>query len=121
MATCMIVDDSDVIRRVTKSIFAHLKHESAEAADGAQALDRVREKMPDAILVDWHMPRMTGVEVIAALRALPSGHKPKIVYCATEHEAADLVRAFAAGADDYVMKPYDVEAIKAKLSALGIN
>lgn len=120
MTNCMIVDDSDVVRRVTKSIFKHLNCAPSEAADGPAALNRCREAMPDVILVDWHMPRMTGVEVIAALRAQPEGAKAKIIYCTTENDAADLVRAFAAGADDYLIKPYDSQTVKAKLATLGV-
>jgi two-component system chemotaxis response regulator CheY len=120
MAKCMIVDDSDAIRRVTKAIFRELSHDPIEAADGAQAMDTCRQSMPDVIIVDWHMPRMNGVEVIAALRAQPEGKRAKIIYCTTENDPIDIVKALAAGADDFMLKPFDTEELKAKFAVLQV-
>jgi two-component system, chemotaxis family, chemotaxis protein CheY len=120
MAVCMIVDDSEAIRRVGRSIFQFLKHEARCAADGPMALDACKAGMPDVVLVDWQMPKMTGVEVIAAFRARPDGKRARILYCTTENDSVDLVKAMAAGADDYLIKPFDCAEVAAKLKALGI-
>ena len=75
-----------------------------------------REARPDVILLDWHMPGMSAVEFLAALRASPGGKRPTVIYCTTERDSVDISRAFAAGADAYLMKPFERETIEAKFS-----
>ena len=76
--------------------------------------------MPDAILLDSHMPPMATVEFLASLRALANGSKPVVIYCATENDSTEIARALTAGADDYVLKPFDRESLRAKLVATGL-
>ena len=76
--------------------------------------------MPDAILLDSHMPPMGTVEFLASLRALANGSKPIVIYCATENNSSDIARALTAGADDYLLKPFDRETLRAKLAAAGL-
>jgi two-component system, chemotaxis family, chemotaxis protein CheY len=121
MKTCLVVDDSEVVRKVACSIFETLQLEAGEAESGQQALDSCAKAMPDAILLDCHLPGSMGtVEFLASLRALAGGDKPVVIYCATENNSTEIMRALSAGADDYVMKPFDRESLRAKLAAGGL-
>ena len=120
MKTCLVVDDFTVVRKVTRRILENLKVEIGEAESGQHALDQCQQAMPDAIILDYHMPGMGTVEFLSTLRGLPSGKKPFVVYCTTENDTADITRTIAAGADDYLIKPFDREAVRAKLVAAGL-
>lgn len=120
MKHCLIVDDSAVIRKVAKRIMESLSLRISEAEDGAQAVVACREEMPDAILVDWSMPVMDGYEFLRELRKMPGGKEPKVVFCTTENDVAHIARAMHAGADEYVMKPFDKDMMTAKLQQVGL-
>jgi two-component system chemotaxis response regulator CheY len=120
MRQCLIVDDSDVIRKVARRILQSMNFEIVEAGNGQEALERCQSRMPDAILVDWHMPVMSGMEFVSSLRLQRDGAKPAVIYCTTEHDPVDIARALAAGADEYLLKPYDREALSAKLADAGV-
>jgi two-component system chemotaxis response regulator CheY len=120
MKTCLIVDDSEIVRTVARSIFTHLKIEPAEAESGRDALDLCAKSMPDAILLDSHIPPMATVEFLSALRALGGGAKPVVIYCATENDPNEIASALRAGADDYLLKPFDRDALRAKFLAASL-
>ena len=117
--TCLIVDDSRVVRKVSRRIVEALGYAVIEAENGEEALRRCRAAMPDLILLDWDMPVMTGIEFIAAVRALPGGTAPKAMFCTSHAEPLDIHKGIAAGADEYVVKPFDEPALKAKLERIG--
>jgi two-component system chemotaxis response regulator CheY len=120
MKTCLVVDDSSVIRKVARRILEGLEFEIAEAEDGEQALEACRGKMPDAILLDWNMPKMDGYEFLRSLRKMPHGDRPKVVFCTTENDVAHIARALHAGANEYIMKPFDKEIVEAKFQEVGL-
>jgi two-component system chemotaxis response regulator CheY len=120
MKTCLVVDDSEVVRKVASSILGNLQLEASEAVSGQEALDCCAKAMPDAILLDCHMPPMGTVEFLASLRALANGDKPVVIFCATENNSSEIARALSAGADDYIMKPFDRESLRKKLAASGL-
>ena len=120
MKTCLVVDDSSVIRKVARRILEGLGFEISEAEDGEQALEACRKALPDAVLLDWNMPKMDGYEFLRALRHLPGGDQPRVVFCTTENDVSHIVRALRAGANEYVMKPYDREIIQAKFAEVGL-
>lgn len=120
MKTCLIVDDSRVIRTVAKRILTELGFATVEAADGQQALDACKNSMPDGVLLDWNMPVMDGIEYLEALRKLPGGDKPIVVFCTTENDMDHIQRALLAGASEYIMKPFDSEIVKAKFEQVGL-
>lgn len=120
MKTCLIVDDSRVIRRVARHILESLDFAVDEAENGQQGLDYCQTAMPDVVLLDWNMPVMTGIEFITLLRKEPGGDKPKVVFCTTENDMAHIREAISAGADEYVMKPFDHETIQIKLQLVGM-
>ena len=120
MKTCLIVDDSKVIRKVARHILETLSFAVEEAEDGRQALSCCAEKMPDVILLDWNMPVMSGLEFLRALRQSDWAEQPKVVFCTTENDISHIRAAIAAGADEYVMKPFDRETLYSKLQIVGI-
>lgn len=120
MKHCLVVDDSAVIRKVARRILEGLAFRVSEAEDGEQALVACRAQMPDAVLLDWNMPVMDGYDFLRALRALPGGNHPKVVFCTTENDVANIARALRAGADEYIMKPFDKEIMTAKMQEVGL-
>ena len=119
MKTCLIVDDSRVVRKVARRIFEELGFSCSEAEDGRQALDVCGTAMPQVILLDWNMPVMNGIEFLRHLRASAGGTAPKVVFCTTENEINFIQEAITAGADEYIMKPFDGEIVQGKLSQIG--
>jgi len=120
MKTCLVVDDSSVIRKVARRILEGLEFEISEAEDGEQALEACRGRMPDAVLLDWNMPKMDGYEFMRSLRRLPHGDRPKVVFCTTENDVAHIARALHAGANEYIMKPFDRDIVEAKFQEVGL-
>ena len=121
MPKCLIVDDSRVIRKVSRHILETLKFDVDEAENGQAGLDKCITAMPDVILLDWNMPVMTGIEFISHLRAHPGGDEPKVIFCTTENDVAHIREAIDAGADEYVMKPFDHETLQIKLQLVGFS
>ncbi len=120
MKQVLVVDDSTVIRKVAKRILEGLDFQTAEAEDGAKALAACSFLMPDAILLDWNMPVMDGFEFLRELRKMPGGLKPKVVFCTTENDVAHIARAIHAGADEYIMKPFDKQILRSKFEEVGL-
>ena len=116
---CLIVDDSRMIRKLSRSIVEGIGFQVTEAEDGREALARCERAKPDLILLDWNMPVMTGVEFVAALRQQDGGWKPRVVFCTTENDPAFIRAGIDAGADEYVIKPFDQTALLTKLKAIG--
>jgi two-component system, chemotaxis family, chemotaxis protein CheY len=117
--TCLIVDDSRVIRKVSSKIAISLGYVPVEAENGEEALARCKKSMPDLVLTDWNMPEMDGIEFVTKLRGIPTPKEPVVVFCTSNGEAKDIHDGIAAGADDYIVKPFDEAALKAKLEKLG--
>ena len=120
MKTCLVVDDSSVIRKVARRILEGLNFTIVEAEDGQQAIDECKRNMPDAVLLDWNMPVMDGFEFLIELRRLPGGDEPKVVFCTTENDVAHIARALHAGANEYIMKPFDKDIVTAKFQEVGL-
>jgi two-component system chemotaxis response regulator CheY len=120
MKNCLIVDDSRVVRMVARKIIEELGFHCDEAEDGQKALDACLAKMPDAILLDWNMPVMNGIDFLRHLRKTAGGDKPKVVFCTTENEFSFIQTALSEGADEYIMKPFDAEIVRDKFSQVGL-
>ncbi len=118
--TCLVVDDSAVIRKVARRIVETLGIGVSEAEDGEAALRLCAEAMPDVILLDWNMPNMDGYAFLQALRKAEGGTAPKVLFCTTENDVGAIARALRAGADEYIMKPFDREILTAKLEQVGL-
>jgi two-component system chemotaxis response regulator CheY len=119
MNYCLIVDDSRTIRRVSRDIVESLGFEVAEAENGEAGLSACSARMPDVILLDWNMPVMDGYSFLKALRKSPGGEAPKVVFCTTENDMGYITRALEAGADEYIMKPFDKGILATKFQELG--
>jgi two-component system, chemotaxis family, chemotaxis protein CheY len=91
-----------------------------EAEDGAQALEACKRELPDAVLLDWNMPVMDGFEFMVQLRQLPGGDVPKVVFCTTENGIDHISKALHAGANEYIMKPFDKDIVAAKFQEVGL-
>ncbi|HKQ45742.1 MAG TPA: response regulator [Rhizomicrobium sp.] len=120
MKHSLIVDDSRVVRTVVRRILEERSYTVAEAEDGMSGLRACREKMPDLIFLDWNLPSMKGLEFLKSVRGQQGGDHPIILFCTTESDPAEIAAAMAAGANDYVMKPFDAAAVRAKLEELGL-
>ena len=119
MKNCLIVDDSRVIRKVSRHILESLGFAVEEAENGEMGIAQCERNMPDLVLLDWNMPVMTGIEFITHLRRMPGGDGPKVVFCTTENDVAHIREAIDAGADEYVMKPFDHDTLQIKLQLVG--
>ncbi|MCG8358005.1 MAG: response regulator [Kiloniellales bacterium] len=120
MKSCLIVDDSKVVRMVAKKILEGLSFRISEAEDGQKALEKCNESMPDVVLLDWNMPVKTGIEFLRDLRAMDGIEQPVVVFCTTENDMAHIQEAMSAGANEYIMKPFDSEIIESKFSQVGL-
>ena len=115
----MIVDDSRFVRSVLRGMLEPRGIECAEAADGQAGLDQIHGGAPfDLVLLDWNMPVMDGLEMLQKLRA-EGFREMKVMMVTTEAENNFILRALDAGADEYLMKPFDEEALSEKLAMLG--
>ncbi|MGC2776816.1 MAG: response regulator [Bradyrhizobium sp.] len=120
MTSCLVVDDSSVVRKIARRILEELGFSVVEAEDGEQALALCTKSLPDAILLDWNMPVMDGYDFLGRLRRLPGGDAPKVVFCTTENDIDHISRALNAGANEYIMKPFDKEIVAAKFQEVGL-
>lgn len=120
MKSCLVVDDSRVVRKVARRIVEDLGFSCIEAEDGQQAYEECEKAMPDAILLDWNMPVMSGIEFLEKLRQMENGQSPKVVFCTTENDMDHIQQALQTGANEYIMKPFDSEIIETKFLQVGL-
>ncbi|MBL4885790.1 MAG: response regulator [Planctomycetaceae bacterium] len=121
MVKILLVDDSRTVRLVGRRMMEKMGFEVLEAEHGEDALV-VIGKHPDvtAILLDWNMPVMNGLDFLKALRALPLPKQPSVVMCTTENDMGHIMEAMDAGANEYIMKPFTEDIVRDKLEVVGI-
>jgi len=118
----MIIDDSKAMRSILRRIIGGLSFETAEAGHGQEALDLMEAGfVPDLCLIDWNMPVMDGYTFITEVRKRPEWRNVTLMMVTTESEQGQIVRALAAGAHEYVIKPFTPDAIVEKLELLGLS
>jgi two-component system chemotaxis response regulator CheY len=117
---CLVVDDSRVVRRIARGILEAQGFTVEEAEHGMQALAACRREMPRAVLLDWNMPVMNGIEFLRALKAEFGDAAATVVFCTTENEMGFIVEAMQAGATEYIMKPFDAEIVASKFEQAGL-
>ncbi len=120
MRTCLVVDDSRVVRKVARRILEGQGFTVEEAADGQIALDACRRSMPGSVLLDWNMPVMTGIEFLRALRHEFGPDNPPVVFCTTENDIGFIQQAIDSGAQEFIMKPFDEDILVGKFTQVGI-
>jgi two-component system chemotaxis response regulator CheY len=118
----MVIDDSRAMRLILGRIVAQLGFEVVEAGNGREAMELLEKQAepPTLALVDWNMPEMNGLEFITAVRGDPRYRSITLMMVTTESEQSQIVRALAAGAHEYVIKPFTPDAIMDKLAILGL-
>jgi two-component system, chemotaxis family, chemotaxis protein CheY len=118
----IVIDDSRAMRLILRRIVGQLGFEVSDAEDGRAALDLLAgmETVPNLALVDWNMPNMNGLEFVTAAREDERRRDMTLVMVTTESEQSHIVRALAAGAHEYVIKPFTSEAMIEKLALLGL-
>lgn len=120
MKIFMIVDDSPVIRKVLKRILEDMDIVVVETGDLVQARQMCSESMPDGILVDWDIPGEDSIEFIASLSPKMKDHGGKILYCTSELMVVEMTKAKRAGADGFLLKPFDRQMIERKMLEFGL-
>jgi two-component system chemotaxis response regulator CheY len=118
--SCLIVDDSQVVRRAARRIVEGFGFTVHEAKNGAEALAFCQTELPEAVLLDWNMPIMDGLEFLKHVRAEYGPARPIIVLCTTEAGIDRVVEALAIGAQEYVMKPFDAGILQDKFVQAGL-
>ncbi|MGH7044053.1 MAG: response regulator [Acetobacteraceae bacterium] len=118
--SCLVVDDSRVVRKLARRILEANDFIVTEAEDGAKALAACRSTLPDGVLLDWNMPVMNGLEFLCALRAEFGPDHPVVLFCTTETEMSFIAQALEAGAQEYIMKPFDADILLGKLAEAGL-
>jgi two-component system chemotaxis response regulator CheY len=118
--TCLVVDDSRVVRKVARRILEAHGFDVTEAENGQLALNACRLEMPDCVLLDWNMPVMNGLEFLKQLRAEYGPDNPAVVFCTTETEMSAIEQAIMNGAQEYIMKPFDEEILVGKFEQVGL-
>lgn len=117
---CLVVDDSSVVRKVVSKIVQALGFEVVEAEDGKQALEKSKEVTPNVVMLDWNMPVMNGMEFLEEFRKNPDNAEVKVIFCTTEIDITKIMCAMEAGANEYIMKPFDEEIVKTKFQQIGL-
>jgi two-component system, chemotaxis family, chemotaxis protein CheY len=118
--TCLVVDDSRVVRKVARRILEAHGFAVTEAVDGQKALDACHEHLPDCVLLDWNMPIMDGLQFLQALRKEFGPNNPPVVFCTTENDIGHIEIAISNGAQEYIMKPFDEDILTGKLAQVGL-
>ncbi|MGE0417761.1 MAG: response regulator [Acetobacteraceae bacterium] len=118
--TCLVVDDSRIVRKVARRILESHGFEVSEAADGQQALEACRQTMPDCVLLDWNMPVMDGITFLRNLRAEFGPDRPTVLFCTTENDMSRIAMAIESGAQEYIMKPFDEDILIGKFAQVGL-
>ena len=117
----LVVDDSRAMRAILTRLLNGLGFDVAQAGHGEEALGVIDAgTRPDVILVDWNMPVMDGLEFLINLRQLPNGGSPKVLFCTTESDVKHITKAMQAGADEYIMKPFNKQIVKSKFEEVGL-
>ncbi|MBQ8465902.1 MAG: response regulator [Alphaproteobacteria bacterium] len=120
MATCLIADDSKVIRLLLSKIMSNLGFSVIEAEDGEDVIELTQTQEPDVIIMDWSLPVLDGIDALYKLRASNLPKAPKIIFCSSSSDLDRINQAIKGGADDYIIKPFDEDIVASKLTILGL-
>ncbi len=117
---CLVVDDSRVVRQIARRMLEEAGLRVMEAADGLEGLDMCRSCHPDYLLLDWNMPRMNGIDCLKAIRAEFGIDLPRVILCTTENEPDRITAAIDAGAQEFIMKPFDADILIGKINEVAV-
>jgi two-component system chemotaxis response regulator CheY len=117
----LVIDDSRAMRWIVSAALEGFGYETRQAGHGQEALDVLQEGYaPDLCTIDWNMPVMDGLQFVSAVRANPAWRALTLMMVTSESEQGQIVRALAAGAHEYVIKPFTADALRDKLALLGM-
>jgi two-component system chemotaxis response regulator CheY len=117
----LVIDDSRAMRRIVGGTLSGFGFETREAGHGQEALDVLHEGwVPELCTIDWNMPVMDGLQFVSAVRSNPAWRSMTLMMVTSESEHGQIVRALAAGAHEYVIKPFTADALADKLALLGL-
>lgn len=112
----LVVDDSSTMRRIICNTLGNIGYTNVtEAEDGMEALRKIKTQQFDAIMTDWNMPRMNGLELVKALRAMESYKDVPIIMVTTEGGKREVITAIKEGVNNYIVKPFTPQVLKEKL------
>ncbi len=120
MKTCLIIDDSNVVREIALRILTELSIEATEEENALAAVEQCRQSKPDVVLLDWDLPSLGALDFLRGVAELPQEQRPLIVLCATENDPQQFTLAKAAGAAHYLLKPFDRQSIEQKFAEIGV-
>ena len=120
MKTCLVVEDSKVIRVITSKALQEMDFNTIEAENGEVALSLCKGKLPDFILLDWLMPIKDGLSFLEDFKKLPGSDKVPVIFCSSKNDPEDIKKALSSGAREYIMKPFDSEILRLKLMQIGL-
>jgi two-component system chemotaxis response regulator CheY len=120
MKTCLVLEDSELIREIAARILKDLSVTPMEAESAAKGLDQCRAAKIDAVMLDWDLPAMGALDFLRGAAELSAEQKPVIILCATENDPQQFTLAKAAGAAHYLLKPFDKGSVAAKLAEIGL-
>lgn len=115
----LIVDDYKTMLRIIRNLLKQIGFENVDdAADGAEALEKLREKEYGLVISDWNMEPMTGFELLKEVRADDKMRKTPFIMVTAESKTDNVVAAKQAGVDNYIVKPFNAGTLKSKLTAV---
>jgi two-component system chemotaxis response regulator CheY len=120
MKRCLIADSSEIVRKVARHFLEGAGFEVIEAETAGEALEACKHRTPDIVMLDWHLPEMTTVEFLSALRFSGGSKRPFVIYCTIDNDPADISRAATAGVDAYLIKPFDRESLVGTFASNGL-
>lgn len=120
MKDCLVIDDSNVVRKLLCNMIIPMGFSVREAENGENALAHCMESMPQVIMLDWNMPVMDGPTFLKKLRAFEGGSQPVVIFCTTENDMEHIQLGMSLGANEYIMKPFDEQILQSKFSQLGL-
>lgn len=120
MKVFLVVDDAPIVRRVASIVLEDLGFRVVGADSGIEALQRVKSDMPEAIMIDWDLNDMSGLEFLEEFKRLPGSGATKIFYCTSQIAVSEMTRAKRLGAQHFLLKPFDREILTYKIKESGI-
>ena len=120
MASCIIADDSKIMRMLLSKIMENFGYEVFEAEDGEDLVTLCAKDMPDLIICDWQLPLIDGVDVLLKIRSDKKVKQPVFIFCSYIKDVEVISQAIKAGADDFIMRPFDEDIIASKLRIIKV-
>ncbi|NNU14813.1 response regulator [Parvularcula sp. ZS-1/3] len=121
MSKCLVIEDSERVREVLSDIVGKLGLDVETASSAAEGLETIAVDEPDVILLDWDLPKLGALDLLAGLADRGASRRPAVILLATENEPKQFALARAAGASHYVLKPYDLDTIAGALQGCGFE